>query len=500
MSEPLPVGYSALIEMFDLTVMPYFKESYIIAKGTPRIERTEGREVQFYSKNYLRDDLSNPFTHIEFALKHEGMHLELLSALFQEMEKKELTAYVAAQPTGKTARKVWFLYEYIADKELPLKNAEGGSYVPLLDPEKYYTATPLRSKRHLVIDNLLGTVFFCPFVRRTEILASFEKKDLSKKTAQLIAAYDPLVINRAVNYLYDKETMSSFEIEHEKPTLSRKDRFINLLKRADHLGALSKGLLLDLQRAIVDPRFAASDYRDFQNFIGSLPRLDRYESRIDYIPPKPQDVPELMQGLLMSLQRMLENHTSPLVIAASIAFGFVFIHPFEDGNGRLHRFLMHYIFSKTDFVPHGAIFPISVAILKNLKIYDEVLESFSKPLLSLISRYSFDKEGHLSVKDKTDLHYRYIDFTLFAEYLFFCVEETIHTDFKNELEYLVNYDKVKPLLQEIVDMPDKYIDLFIQVVLQHGALSNKKRKAQFSMLTEAEIAEMEAIVLSQYKG
>ena len=29
----------------------------------------------------------------------------------------------------------------------------------------------------------------------------------------------------------------------------------------------------------------------------------------------------------------------PIVAAAVLAFGFVYVHPFEDGNGRIHRYL-----------------------------------------------------------------------------------------------------------------------------------------------------------------
>jgi Fic family protein len=39
----------------------------------------------------------------------------------------------------------------------------------------------------------------------------------------------------------------------------------------------------------------------------------------------------------------------PVVYAA--AFGFVFIHPFIDGNGRLHRYLLHEELSTLGFTP-----------------------------------------------------------------------------------------------------------------------------------------------------
>jgi len=188
----------------------------------------------------------------------------------------------------------------------------------------------------------------------------------------------------------------------------------------------------------------------------------------------------------------------PVIIAGAIAFGFVFIHPFEDGNGRIHRFLMHYIFARLKFVPQGAIFPLSTVILKGMASYDFLLESFSRPLLNLIKNYSFDRQGQLIVQGETAVHYRYLDYTRFSEYLFECVEKTIHTDFKNELNYLVNYDKAKSLLGEVVDMPDKKIHLFIQCVMQNrGHLSSEKKSKHFPELTPDETEQMEEIIRSQ---
>lgn len=47
--------------------------------------------------------------------------------------------------------------------------------------------------------------------------------------------------------------------------------------------------------------------------------------------------------------RMLTDNIEPVVAAAVAAFSFVFIHPFEDSNGRIHRFIVHHVLSKTGF-------------------------------------------------------------------------------------------------------------------------------------------------------
>jgi Fic family protein len=61
--------------------------------------------------------------------------------------------------------------------------------------------------------------------------------------------------------------------------------------------------------------------------------------------------------------------------AAAIAFGFVFIHPFVDGNGRLHRYIIHHVLAKKEFTKQGVIFPVSASILDHINDYKTVLES-----------------------------------------------------------------------------------------------------------------------------
>ena len=57
-------------------------------------------------------------------------------------------------------------------------------------------------------------------------------------------------------------------------------------------------------------------------------------------------------------------------------------------------------------------------MLKNIKNYDEILESFSKPLLSLITNYVMNMDGELIVREETLHYYQYIDYTRISEYLF----------------------------------------------------------------------------------
>jgi hypothetical protein len=68
-----------------------------------------------------------------------------------------------------------------------------------------------------------------------------------------------------------------------------------------------------------------------------------------------------------------------------------------------------------------------------------------------------------------------------------------------ELSFLANYDKTKKAIQDIIDMPDRLIDLFIQLCLQNnGSLSARKRSSHFDFLTDEELAAMEQAVKDGY--
>jgi hypothetical protein len=196
---------------------------------------------------------------------------------------------------------------------------------------------------------------------------------------------------------------------------------------------------------------------------------------------------------------MKAGSVSPVIHAAAISYGFVFLHPFEDGNGRIHRILIHNILSLREMVPRGLMFPVSAVMLKNPADYDDSLEVFSRPLLKLID-YRLDEMGKMTVKNDTVNWYRYMDMTAQAEALYEFIKKTIEEELVEELSFLASYDNTKRAIQEIIDMPDRMIDLFIQLCLQNnGALSARKRSAHFDFLTDEELKLMEEAVQDGYK-
>ena len=496
-STPRLAGYAALVERYGLEIIPNWHKSFVAVTGTHQIYSSSGLIEEVYPSKYWPGDTLGG--HLEFALKYDGTNLAILTTLFQKITEKDFLEYVGSIPTGKYARRLWFLYEFLTGETLPLDDVKQGNYVDLLDPFKYYTVTPVRRvRRQRINDNLLGDSRFCPMVRRTDVLSDFEAADLPRRCRQVVSSYPPELLKRALGYLYTKETKSSFEIEHIKPTSTRTERFLVLLQLAEQEDFCEKTQLIELQNRIVDPRFRDSDYRLSQNYVGETVAWQK--EKIHFVCPKPEDLINLMEGLIVAHKRMNTGNVSTVIHAAVIAYGFVFLHPFEDGNGRIHRFLIHNILARQDFTPEGIMFPVSASMLKNPADYDGSLEAFSRQIMPLVE-YSLDEEGLMIVHNDTDRWYCYIDMTPQAEALFKFIKQTIDTELASELAFLANYDETKRAIQEIVDMPDRQIDLFIRFCLQNnGRLSERKRSDHFGSLSEDEIHRIEQAVQSTYRS
>lgn len=491
-----PAGYAALLERYGRPAVPNWHRSVVTEGSTRRTDSSAGAVVETYPSVYWPGE--SPGDHLEFALKYDGTNLGLLTVLLPAIGAEEIVRFVSSKPTGKYARRIWHFYEMLTGERLRLADLTQGNYVDLLERDQYFTLDRGEQiRRQRVNDNLLGDVRFCPTVRRTEAISGFITKDLTARCKELISAYPPELLRRALSYLYTKETRSSFEIEHIKPNASRTERFISLLQIALKEDLCVKPRLIELQNQIVDPRFKDDEYRENQNYIGLT--VAWKNERVHYVCPKPEHVEGMMEGLISAHGRMEHGGVHPVVQAALVGYGFVFVHPFEDGNGRIHRLLIHNILTRRRFAPSGVIFPVSAVMLKQPAAYDASLEAFSRPILGLVE-YTLDDDGRMTVHNDAGVWYRYPDMTVQVESLFSFIEQTIETELVEELVFLASYDKTKRSMQEIVDMPDRDIDLFMRFCIQNnGKLSQRKRESQFKSLTDGEIERLERAVAEGYR-
>lgn len=453
---------------------------------------SDGTIDQYFGSKYA-PDTDSMFTHLEFLLKYDDLNLDFLEAVFRHVNEAELVAYISTSPAGRYNRKLGFIYEWLMAKELQLNFEPGGNYVDLLDPMNYITGKTIKNSRWRINDNLLGLPQFCPVVRRTKALEEAIGKDYKAEINGLKKEFSPEIFARATQYLYRKETKSSYEIESEKPSPERIDRFISILSQAGKSPSaevFAEKNLTGLQNAIVDLRYAQTGFRDFQNYIGQANY--RMEEIYHYICPPPDMVDSMMEGLIDLESK--STGASAVVRAAIIAFGFVFIHPFEDGNGRIHRFIIHDMLTRDGLAEHGMIIPVSAHMVNNMKDYDAALEAYSKPLMQRI-KFIRNDQGEVAVKNPGEVraYFRYPDLTTQCVYLATTIQATIQQDLTEELYFLERYDELKRALQNLIDMPDRRLNDVIIFLHQNRGIFPKRRKKNFEEITEDEFLKMELI-------
>jgi Fic family protein len=489
------VGYAAIIDALNLR-MPMINP---IALVSDQNKNYLTKEWLILPNSYLPDDnhtigeIEALYKHLIFALKYEGINLLLFSCLTKHYSETQLTELVNIEPTGQYSRRIWFIIEWLTSKKLNGKeNLSKKSYIPVVDTNQQYAVEGVKSPRHLVINNFPGTPEFCPMIKKTEKLENHINANLSNKKNDYFEGIRKEIIQRASAFLLLRDSKASFSIEGESPKSRRATRWGQAIGQAGNQD-LSQDELLRLQQVVIEnSRFLEMGFRNKGGFIGEHDRSSG-EPIPDHISAKCQDLSQLIKGLIETNNILINSEIDAVIAATIIAFGFVFIHPFEDGNGRIHRYLIHHILAKKRFSHQGIIFPVSASILDHIIDYQNVLESYSHPLLDYIE-WEETKAHNVNVLNDTIDFYRYYDSTTQAEFLYDCVFDTIENIIPSEIAYLTNYDEFKKVIDDEFEMPDRLISLLVTFLEQNrGILSKRAQENEFAQLSELEVGEIEKL-------
>lgn len=490
------VGFTWLEEKLDIQGFRLTHESYIGTIDKTEISSTNTIVRTFKSKYDVSTD--NPISHLEFALKYDDLNLAFIKEVFTSIEHKTIVDYIKAKSNRKYPRIIGYLYEFTGGKSIDV-DVTTTNYEDILDSSRYVTGNIKKISKWKVNDNLLGTKDFCPVIRRTAELNELLDWNIEEAIENLKHKYSPEIFKRASYCLYKKESKSSSEIEKEAPSEDRMEKFIFLLEEAGRKTfevSLSEKELVSLQNAIVDPRYADNSFRDFQNYVGQTMR--DYTQKIHYVCPPPQYVRSLMQGIVNLNEK--NTSTETIIKATMVSFGYVYIHPFEDGNGRIHRYLIHDILVRDGIVPNSTILPVSAQILANMDEYDTTLESLSK-LIEQKVKYDLNDSREMTVNNASEIEalYRFPDLTNHTVFLARAIQSTVNKDIPEELLFLQCYDELKGDIQNIVDMPDNKVDRMILFLHQNkGKLASRKRKL-YKELSDNEIEQMEQAYIQVFE-
>jgi Fic/DOC family len=483
----VPAGYAALVDRFKLAVPLPPRLTAIAERHHP----VSNPSWQLLTPRHRPPDTLEG--QLVFALKWEGVDPGVLAALFKAIEPNTVAAIVQATPTGAFARRAWFLYEWLTGRELDVPDPGKVRVVAVVDPEQQVALQKgAPSPRHKVIDNLPGTRAFCPMIRWTPDLKAAVAKGLDARAREIIGRTRNDLVTRAAAFLLLSDSKSSFAIEGERPSNVRAARWARAIGEAG-VQPITIDELERLQRVVIgDARFVKLGLRNEGGFVGMHDR-DTQEPIPDHISARPQDLRDLLGGIIEYDGRSVTGGVEPVAAAAAIAFGFVYVHPFVDGNGRLHRWLIHHVLANAGYNPPGVVFPISAAILRRIDQYRAVLQSYSAARLPLIE-WRATADNNVDVLNDTADYYRYFDATAHAEFLYSCVEQTIEHDLPEEVRFLEAFDTFSSAVKGIVEMPDREVERLRDFLAQgRGHLSQRAREKEFRALTDEETTRLEAL-------
>lgn len=482
-------GSAALVHRLGVSA-PVRHRSCVSSQYVKGSQRVEESWTVFDQRYWPGDELIDQLT---FALRHEPLDLLVLKRVFEALPPASADAIARRAPKTASMRRAWYLYETLTGRMLEAEDAtRTTTTVDLLDPKAYFTSTPQLSKRHRVRDNLLGNARYCPVIRRTPALEEFLKLDIATKARETVGRTGAQLIARAASFMLLADSRASFEIEGERPPRNRLERWGRaVLQAGKHELTLPE--IIRLHGVLIeDTRFIHAGLRPDGVFLGE--RDHTGDPLPEFIGARPGDLENLMRDMLEANDRMRDSGLDAVLQAAATAFGFVYIHPFQDGNGRLHRCLIHHVLAERKFTPPGMVFPVSSVMLDRIDDYRSTLQGHSGPLMPYIEWRPTAERNVEVLNDTADL-YRYFDCTAAAEFLFACVRRTVEDDLPREIDYLRRHDEALRRIMDAVEMPDRLAENLVMFIRQNnGQLPTRRRKSEFQKLRDDEVTLIEQIV------
>lgn len=421
--------------------------------------------------------------HMCFALKHESINLQILSEVLRRIDKESMEAVLSNKPSGIYYRKLGFLWEHFNKAELNVNVPSTVRYAKIFDEKAYVTGREIKNPKWRIIFNGLGSLDYCPIVEKTERIEICLKDNILERVNKYLEEIGEVEAGRAIQWAYLSETESSYAIEGQKADSSKAERFVRILQHAHEDVSLTEEYLCDLQNEVVSNIFDhAHTYRTEQNWLsnGGTGAL-----AVSYIPRSPDVIDELMQKFLL-MANELPKYTNPVVAAALASFGFVYLHPFMDGNGRISRFFFHQQLCASGQMKNGSLLPVSAAMLAAEARYLSALESFSKPVRALWKIKWISGNDYEFTFLGSDAVYRYWDATPCVEFALAMAEEALDKHLRQEVNYLRCFDVVKRAVNKRFDVRDSTLHHLINGCLDlNGVVSKNLRKKYMLQVDDA---------------
>lgn len=491
------IGYEYLLSRIDIPMMPLGQPARI-----KPVTRVASMPDLLAIPRHVAPGDDSILSHVLFALRYETIQIPILEQALRFVVPSDLVAALNQQPQAGYLRRAAYLWEKANAQPLALPiGTTGGNYLEIFDPKKYYTGQVWeRSQKYRVVFNGIGPYEYCPVVKRDTALENAGADILGRLHAWVGDPNNAGLLDRVVSWAYLSETRDSYAIENEVPSPDKEQAFLQAMAHLRDKTPLSEEYLVQLQNTVIsNPLQAEVQFRTTQN---RLQRGGRGAAAVRYVPPPPDNMMALMNGFMRMANA--QDNVPPLVKAALVSFGFVFIHPFIDGNGRLSRLLAHHTLHMKGVLPDvkgsPAILPLSVAMKTSEKGYLSALEAFSQPARALWGVTHISDSDFVFNFNSSPSIYAHWSGQKAAEYVTGCASEALTQSLIEEAAYLQCYDHAFKAIDAAYDLPNKTINLLIQWIHQNGGSMPERRKnaQELMLLKPGQLQNIGSIVVDAF--
>lgn len=272
-------------------------------------------------------------------------------------------------------------------KQLQLNRRKEGIKIPMRDQkneELFFSLTEELKKKVVTVDDLSRNNFF-------DSLGEHEKIDLIRAAQEDEAFYSSVIEGAHTTKKRTKELVEKGlepKSKDERMVLNNYKALMFILENLHR--NIDEEIIIKVYQIVTEGTLGEEelDYRSNQNYVRSL-------DEVVYEPPKFEDVPKFMKSLVSFINDDSDEILHPLIKALIIHFYFVYIHPFNDGNGRTARALTYMYLLKSGY-HFFKFFSISSILkefrgnyykaIKNVEDYDNDLTYFLEFYLDMMEK------------------------------------------------------------------------------------------------------------------
>lgn len=168
------------------------------------------------------------------------------------------------------------------------------------------------------------------------------EEEIKKESIAKRVHYSTKIEGNNLNLNEVKDVIENKKDSHERNVLEVRNYFNALMylnKEAEDNNTITEDLIFKVHNLVSGKHLTyKNSYREDQNIVA-----DSLSGTIVYMPPEAKDVSSLMKQMIKEFNSKDTKDTPIPIKAGILAYEFVTIHPFWDGNGRCSRLLATYI-------------------------------------------------------------------------------------------------------------------------------------------------------------